>query len=114
MFGECANFGFVEWHSHATVGQQPFVHFEAQRALYQRFVLAEEEIVGVWPIHPTDFIDVAEARCYEKGRAGAGSLEQRVDRYSRAMQKQIDVGKRYPCLFDTLLDPLDQGARSRQ
>ena len=43
------------------VGEHALLDFEAQRALDQRLVLLEEQIVGVRPVDAADLVDVAEA-----------------------------------------------------
>ena len=58
---ERGDFGVVERRVDLAVGQDALMHLEAQRALDQRFVLLEEQVVGVGPVDAADLVDVAEA-----------------------------------------------------
>ncbi len=66
------------------------LHLEAQRALDQRLVLLEEEIVGIGPVDAADLVDVAKALGDEQRGLGAGALEDGIDGDGRAVQEQPD------------------------
>src|SRR6267143_418596 len=69
-------------------------HLEAQRALDERHVFPEVEVVRVGPVDTSDLVDVAEALGGEKRGFGPGALEHGVDRYRRAVQEGLGVRKR--------------------
>ena len=60
---------FVERTLDLAVGEHALLHLEAQRALDQRLVLLEEQIVGVRPVDAADLVDVAEALGDERARS---------------------------------------------
>ena len=79
---------FVERRLDLAVGQHALLDLEAQRALDQRLVLLEEQIVGVRPVDAADLVDVAKAFGDEQRGLGAGALEDGVDGDGRAVQEQ--------------------------
>jgi hypothetical protein len=83
--GERGQLGLVERTFHFAVRQHPLLDLEAKRALDQRHVFLEVEIIGVRPIDPPDLIDVTKALGDDERRAGAGALQDRVDRDRRAV-----------------------------
>ena len=61
LFPQRANLPLVERFERFALGEHPFVELEAHRAFYQRTVLLEEQVVGVGPVDPADFVDVAKS-----------------------------------------------------
>ncbi len=70
----------VERRQHLAVRQHALLDLVAQRALDQRNVLLEIEIVGVGPVDAADLVDVPEALRDDERRLGAGALQDGVDR----------------------------------
>ena len=96
------------------VGEHALVHLEAQRALDQRRVLLEEQVVGVRPVDAPDLVDVAEAFGDQQRGLGAGALEDGVDRDRRAVQEQSGRAIVAARLLDPAVDAVDQPLRRRQ
>jgi hypothetical protein len=105
-----AHRAFVQRLVRAAVGAQPLGHLEAQRALDQRLVLVEEQVVGVGPVHAADLVDVAEALGDQQRGIGARALQQRVDRDGRAVQEQVAVAQVDVGAVQGGLDAVDQRA----
>ena len=74
------------------VGERALVRLEAQRALHQRLMLLEEQVVGVGPVDAADLVDVAETFGRDQRGPRAGPLQDRVDRDGRAVQEQSGIG----------------------
>src|SRR5437588_8702598 len=70
------------------VGQDALVDLKAQRALDQRLVLLEEQVVRIRTIDASDLVDIAEPLRDQKGGPRAGALQDGVDGNGRAMEKQ--------------------------
>ncbi len=104
----------VERRLDLAVGEHAFFDLEAQRALDQRFVLLEEQIVRIGPVDPADLVDVAEAVGDEQRSPRALALQDGVDRDGRAMQEQPGRAVVAPGLGDARIDALDQPLRRRQ
>ena len=104
----------VERDQHLAVGAHALLHLEAQRALDQRHVLLEIEIVGVGPVDAADLVDVAEAVGGDQRGLGAGALQHGVDGDRRAVQEQVRRGVVAAGLLDAAADAVDQPLRRRQ
>jgi hypothetical protein len=111
---QLAHRGLVERLVRAAVGAQPLGHLEAQRALHERRVLVEEQVVRVRPVDAADLVDVAEALGDEERRPGPVALEQRVDRDRRAVQEQVAVAPVDLRAVDRVLDAVDELAVGRE
>ena len=85
---ERRDLALVERRVDLAVGEHALLDLEAQRALDQRHVLLEEQIVGVRPVDAADLVDVAEAFGDEQRGLGAGALQDGVDGDGRAVQEQ--------------------------
>ncbi len=96
------------------VGEHALVHLEPQRALDQRHVLLEEQIVGVRPVDAPDLVDVAEAFGDQQRGLRAGALQDGVDRHRRAVQEQPGRAIVAAGLLDPAVDAVDQPLRRRQ
>ena len=81
---------------------------KAQRALDQRLVLVEKEVVGVWAVDAPDFVDVAKAFGDQQRGVGAVTLQQGVDGDGGAVQEQIAVLQVDVCAVKRGLDAVDQ------
>ena len=88
LVAERRDLALVERRLDLAVGEHALLDLEAQRALDQRHVLLEEEIVGVGPVDAADLVDVAEALGDEQRGLGAGALQDGVDGDGRAVQEQ--------------------------
>ena len=66
---EMRNFCLVERDVDVAVGQDSLARLEAQRALDQRLVFLEEQVVGIRPVDAADFVDVAKAFGDDAGRS---------------------------------------------
>jgi hypothetical protein len=86
-----ADLGFVERPVDGAVRADALGHLETQGALDQRPVLLEEKIVGVRAVDAPNLIDVAKAFGDEQRRSRTRALEERIDRYRRAMKEQFRV-----------------------
>src|SRR5262249_2848003 len=106
--------GLVERALDLAVGEHAFLDLEAQRALDQRHVLAEEEVIGVGPIDAADLVDVAEAFGDQQRGLRAGALEDGVDGDRRAVQEQASGAIIAAGLLDALADAVDEALRRRQ
>ena len=89
-----AHLVLVERGQRLALGQHPLVELEAHRALDQRTVLLEEQVVGIGPVDPADLVDVAKAFGDHQRGAGAGPFQHRVDGDRRAVQEKRRVGER--------------------
>ena len=96
------------------VREHALVDLEPQRALDQRHVLLEEQVVGVRPVDAADLVDVAEAVGDQQRGLGAGALQDRVDRDRRAVQEQSRRAIVAAGLLDAAVDAVDQPLRRRQ
>ena len=96
------------------VREHALVHLEPQRALDQRRVLLEEQVVGVRPVDAADLVDVAEAFGDQQRGLRAGALQDRVDRHRRAVQEQPGRAIVAAGLLDPAIDAVDQPLRRRQ
>ncbi len=110
-FAQSRDLAFVERCLDLAVGEHAFLDLEAQRALDQRHVLAEEQIVGVRPVDPADLVDVAEPLGDQQRGFSAGALQDRVDGDGRAMQEQPGRAVIAARLLDTRIDAVDQPLR---
>ena len=103
----------VEGHEHLPVGEHALADLEAQGALDQGLVLAEEEVVGVGAVDPPDLVDIAKALGGDERGAGPGPLENRVHRDGRAVQEYPGCGVVGPRSPDARGDALHE-ARGRR
>ena len=106
--------GFVENLQCFAVRRHPLLRLEAQRALRERLMLLEIEVVGVRPVDPADLVDIAKAPRGDQRGLRAGALEHCVDRDGRAMQEDVSLGKRGAGQRDAAFDSLDQMMWGRQ
>ena len=104
----------VERRDHLAVGAHALLDLEAQRALDQRLVLLEIEIVGVGPVDAADLVDVAEAFGRHQRGLRAGALQHGVDGDRRAVQEQARRRVVAAGLLDAARDAVDQPVRRRQ
>ena len=93
-FAERAHLVLVERGQRLALGQHPLVELEAHRALDQRAVLLEEQVVGIRPVDPADLVDVAEPLGDHQRGARAGAFQHGVDGDRRAVQEQRRVRER--------------------
>ena len=105
---------FVERLLDLAVGKHALLDLEAQRALDQRRVLLEEQIIGVRAVDAPDLVDVAKAFGDQQRGFRAGALEDRVDRHRRAMQEQAGRAIVAAGLLDPAVDAVDQPLWRRQ
>jgi len=113
--GDSLKLIFGRLSKHLTGCGDPLIDFKAKRALHQRNVLPEKQVVGLWPVDPADFINVAKSAGGHERRARAASLEQRVDPNGGAMQKQVSLietrTRPGQARADSLDDPRRRGER---
>ena len=105
---EVRNFRLVERDVDVAVGQDSLARLEAQRALDQRLVFLEEQVVGIRPVDAADFVDVAKAFGDDEGGLGAGAFQDGVDGHRRAMEEQPGVRIGGTCMGDRRRNSLDQ------
>ena len=108
LLGQLAHGGFVQRLVGAAIGAQALGHLEAQRALHQRLVLVEKEVVGIGAVDAADFVDVAETFGDQQRGVGAVALQQRVDRDGGTVQEQVAVLQVDLCAVQRGLDAVDQ------
>ena len=106
--------GLLERRVDLAVGQHALACLEAQRPLDQRFVLLEEQIVGVRAVDAADLVDVAKTLRDQERGAGAGALQDRVDGDRRAVQEEACGRVVAARLGDAGADAVDQAHRGRQ
>src|SRR5215813_13656149 len=82
---ERRHLGDVERPVDVAVGEHALVDFEAQRALDERLMLLEEQVVGIGTIDAANLVDVAEAFGDDERGARAGAFEDGVDGDGRAV-----------------------------
>ena len=75
------------------------------RALDQRLMLLEKQIVRVRPVDPADLVDVAETLGGDQRGLGAGAFQQGVDRDGRAVKEQRRRGEVAAGLVDASVMP---------
>ena len=112
--GKRMQLGFVQRFANTAVGIKALCHLVTMLARHQRQVLLEEQIVGVGPIDPSDFVDVAKSARRHQRRFGAGALQHRVDRDRRAVQKKASFRECGAGLGDAGFDALHHGPRGGQ
>src|SRR6185312_2787569 len=100
--------------AHRAVGDDPLIDIEAQRALDQRLVLLEEEIVGIGPIDAPDLVNIAKALGGEKRGLGAGALEESIDGDGRAVEEKPGLVVSRTRLGNARIDAFGEARRSRQ
>src|SRR5262245_56200147 len=81
--------GLGERPQHLARARHPLVDLEAERALDERHVLAEEEVVCLRAVDAPDLVDVAEAAGRDERSPSAVPLEERVDRDRRAVEEEV-------------------------
>ena len=96
------------------IGEDALIDLEAQRALDQRLVLLEEEIVGIRPVDAADLVNVAKAFGNDERGVGAFALEDRVDGNGRAVEEEADIAVIGLGLGDAVVDALDQPLGGRE
>src|SRR4051812_20382368 len=87
--------------------EHALVEFETQASLYQRNVLAEEEVVGIGPVDAADLVHVAKTARGDECRARPASLQQRVDGDRRAMEEQRGLVETRRRLFKPVFNAAD-------
>ena len=112
LLAECVDLVIVERRPDRAVGDDALVDLEAQRALDQRLVLLEEEIVGIRPVDAADLVNVAKALGGDQRGLGAGALQERVDGDGRAVKEQPGVLVIGAGLGDAVVDALDEASAS--
>ena len=113
-FAERCDLSVIERPLDLAIGQNAFVDLEAQRALDQRLMFLEEQVVGIRPVDAADLVDVAKAlRDGERG-ARAGALEDRVDRDRGPVQKKARRTVVAPRPLHALVDAIDEARRRGQ
>ena len=111
---ERGDFGLVQRGVDLAVGQHALLDFESQRPLDQRNVFLKEQVVGVRPVDAADLVDVAKAFGDEQCGFGAGAFQHRIDRNSRAVQKQPRRAVITAGFGDACGNAFDQMRRRRQ
>ena len=71
---ECLDLVIVERRLDLAVGKDALLDLEAQRALDQRLVLAEKQIVGVRAIDAANLVDIAESLRRQQCASRTGAL----------------------------------------
>ena len=104
----------VQRDEHLAGRRHALAHLEAQRALDQRHVLAEKQVVRVRPVDAPDLVGVAEAFGDEQRGPRPGALEHGVDGDGRAVQEEARVGEARAGLVHAVRDAVDQAARGRE
>ena len=111
---EGRNFGLVERDVDVAVGQDSLPRLEAQRALDQRLVFLEEQVVGIRPVDAADFVDVPKAFGDDEGGLGTSAFQNSVDGHRRAMEEQPGVRIGGSRMGDGSRDSLNQMMWRRQ
>ena len=81
--------GLIQLDQDLSLRVHAVVDFEPERALDQRLVLPEEQVVGLRPVDAPDFVDVAKSARGEERRLRSRALEYRVDGDRAAVQKEL-------------------------
>ena len=77
--GGVARRPLIQFAMDGAVRPQPFLNLETKRTRDQGIMLLEIQIIGVWPVDSTNFIDVAEALSDQQSGFRPGALQQCID-----------------------------------
>jgi hypothetical protein len=92
-------------------GIHALVDLEAQRALDERPVLAEKEVVRIRPVDAADLVHVAKALGRHERGARAVALEHHVDRDGAAVQEKLALREMRIGAGGGMADALDDALR---
>ncbi len=114
LVAQALDLGLVERDQNVAVGAHALPGLEAQRALDQRHVLLEEQVVGVGPVDAADLVDVAESLGGDQRGLRTRTFEDGVDRDRRAVKEQVCRLVIAAGFLDAIADAVDQPLWCRQ
>ncbi len=112
LFRDAGDLVFIQRLQHFAAREHALIGFQAVHARNQRLVFREIEIVGIRPVHPADFVNVAEAFGDQQRSFGARAFQHRVDGDSRTVQEQGGRGNFAAGFGNSGFNSLNQGIGS--